>query len=52
MEQVKEQLGREPRTLPRLEISNEIKDITEFDKNDFALSGYDPHPPIKGKVAV
>ena len=52
MEQVREQLGREPRPLPRLELNPEIRDITRFDENDIRLTGYDPHPAIKGKVAV
>ena len=52
MEQVREQLGREPRALPRLELNPEIRDITGFDEHDIHITGYDPHPAIKGKVAV
>lgn len=51
-EQVKLQLTREPRPLPKMEINPYVKDIFRFDYSDFTLSGYDPHPHIKGDVAV
>lgn len=51
-EQVAEQLQREPRQLPRVRISKEITDIFSFKAHDFALEGYDPHPAIRGEVAV
>ena len=51
-EQVKLQLTREPRKLPTMKINPEIKDIFSFTYDDFELIGYDPHPHIKGKVAV
>ncbi len=52
MEQVKLQLSREPRPLPQMEINPEVKSIFDFKFNDFTLVGYDPHPHIKGAVAV
>lgn len=52
MEQVKLQLSREPRPLPRMIINPEVKSIFDFKFEDFTLEGYDPHPHIKGAVAV
>ncbi|MGX1264041.1 thymidylate synthase [Rossellomorea marisflavi] len=52
MEQVNLQLTREPRPLPKLEINPDVKDIFGFRFEDFTLSGYDPHPHIKGVVSV
>lgn len=52
LEQVKLQLSREPRALPRMEINPEVKNIFDFQYEDFHLTGYDPHPHIKGDVAV
>lgn len=51
-EQVKLQLSREIRTLPTLKINSEVKDIFGFKFDDFTLENYDPHPHIKGAVAV
>ena len=52
MEQVKLQLSREPRPLPKMLINPNIKDIFGFKFEDFELTDYDPHPHIKGVVAV
>ncbi len=52
MDQVKLQLTREPRRLPKMIINPEVKSIFDFDYNDFTLEGYDPHPHIKGIVSV
>jgi len=52
LEQVKLQLSREPRPLPIMKINPDKKDIFSFDYSDFELIGYDPHPHIKGDVAV
>lgn len=52
MEQVKLQLTREPRPLPTMKINPEVKDIFGFKFEDFELLNYDPHPHIKGEVAV
>ena len=52
IEQVKLQLSREPRPLPKMELNPEIKNIFDFKYEDFNLTGYDPHPHIKGIVSV
>lgn len=52
MEQVKLQISRTPRPLPTMNINPDIKDIFGFTYDDFTLEGYDPHPHIKGEVAV
>jgi len=52
LEQVRLQLSREPRALPTMKINPEIKSIFDFRYEDFVLEGYDPHPHIKGEVAV
>lgn len=52
MEQVKLQLTREPKALPKMVINPDRKHIDDFIFEDFELVGYDPHPLIKGKVSV
>jgi thymidylate synthase len=52
LEQVKEQLSRQPKALPTMNINPEIKDIFGFSYKDFSLENYNPHPHIKGLVAV
>lgn len=52
LEQVKLQLERAPRPLPTMKINPNVKDIFSFKYEDFELEGYDPHPHIKGVVAV
>lgn len=52
LEQVKLQLTREPRDLPIMLINPNVKDIFSFQFSDFELINYDPHPHIKGIVAV
>ena len=51
-DQVRLQLTREPRQLPRMIINPDLKDIFGFRYEDFRLEGYDPHPAIKGQVSV
>ena len=51
-EQIQEQLSREPRKLPRMVINPDVKSIFDFKYEDFKLEDYDPHPHIKGVVAV
>lgn len=51
-EQVTLQLSREFRSLPKIVLNPEIKNIFDFTFDDFTLEGYDPHPHIKGAVAV
>ena len=52
LEQVKLQLTREPRPLPRMVLNPDVKNIFNFGYEDFQLIGYDPHPHIKGEVAI
>lgn len=52
LDQVKLQLSREPKALPTMKLNPEIDNLFDFDYNDFTLEGYDPHPHIKGEVAV
>lgn len=52
IEQAQLQLSREPRPLPTMKINPNVKDIFEFKYEDFELINYDPHPHIKGAVAV
>ncbi len=51
-EQIKLQLARKPRKLPRLKIKRNVSKITDFRYEDFEFIDYDPHPHIKGKVSV
>ena len=51
-EQVREQLSRAPRQLPRLRILRKPASIYDYRFEDFALDGYDPHPHISAPVAV
>ncbi|MDR3140338.1 MAG: thymidylate synthase [Tannerellaceae bacterium] len=52
LEQVRLQISREPKILPVMEINPHVTDIFRFQYEDFNLTGYDPHPHIKGVVAV
>ena len=52
LEQAREQLSREPRSLPQLKINPEIKNIFGFSFGDFEILNYDPHPSIKAPIAV
>ncbi len=51
-EQVNEQLSRDLRSLPTMRINPAVNDIFSFKFEDFTLENYDPHPAIKGLVAV
>ena len=51
-EQLQEQLNRSPKGLPQMVLNPDVKDIFDFKYKDFTLIGYNPHPMIRGKVAV
>lgn len=51
-EQAREQLSREPRSLPKLRLNPAVRSIFDVAYDDVAFEGYDPHPAIKAPVAV
>ena len=51
-DQLKLQLSRKPKALPKMILNPEVKNIFEFTYNDFTLENYEPHDAIKGSVAV
>lgn len=52
VDQINEQLTRTPKEQPVFKIINKRESLFDFKIEDFVLEGYDPHPPIKGDVAV
>ncbi|MFT4312852.1 MAG: thymidylate synthase [Candidatus Woesearchaeota archaeon] len=52
LEQVKEQLCREPKPLPKVKLNPNITNIDDFTFEDIELLDYESHPPIKGEVSV
>ena len=52
LEQVNEQLSRDPHSLPQVKIKNNRSSLFEFEINDFELTDYDPHPFISAPIAV
>jgi len=52
VEPLKEQLTRQPRELPTMEVKDRGQDIFHFRYDDFKLQGYDPHPTIRMEIAV
>lgn len=52
IEQLELQLSREPRPLPKMVLNQDVRNIFDFTFEDFTLVGYDPHPHIKGAVAI
>lgn len=51
LEQVDEQLSREPRPLPKLRLNPAVKSVFDFRYEDFTLEGYDPWPAIKAPMS-
>ncbi len=52
IEQVKEQMSREPRPFPQITLDESIQNIDDFRPELVTLSSYDPHPPIRAEMAV
>ena len=52
LDQVRLQLKRETRDLPTMTLNPEVKSIFDFRFEDFKLTGYNPHPHIKGEISV
>ncbi|MFI3304934.1 MAG: thymidylate synthase [Rikenellaceae bacterium] len=51
LEQVGEQLSREPRALPQMVLNADVKSIFDYEYEDFTLVGYDPHPAISAPMS-
>jgi thymidylate synthase len=51
LEQVDEQLSREPRSLPTMKLNPDVQSVFDFRYEDFTLEGYDPHPAIKAPMS-
>jgi len=52
LDQTREQLAREPRSLPQLKLNPAVHDLFDFTFEDFEITGYDPYPSIKAPIAV
>ena len=52
IEQVKEQLKREPRPFPTIRIEGKLKKLEDFTPDKIILENYNPHPPIKGELTI
>jgi len=52
LEQVDEQLSREPLSLPALKINTDVKDIFDFKFEDFKLNNYEAHAHIKAPISI
>ena len=52
IDQLNLQLSRDTKSLPKMEINPDVKSIFDFKFEDFKLVDYNPHPHIKGSVAI
>lgn len=52
LEQAERQIGRTPKSAPTMRLNPDRKDVLDWEYEDFALEGYDPHPGIKAPIAV
>ena len=52
LEQAREQLTRDCRSLPRMRLNPAVKNIHEFEFEDFELTDYDPHPAIRAPISI
>ena len=52
LEQARQQLERDPRSLPRMVLNPDVRSVFDFQFEDFCLEDYDPHPHIKAPIAV
>lgn len=52
LDQINEQLSRTPRSLPKLVLNKDVKNIFDFKYEDMMIVDYDPYPAIKGAVSV
>jgi thymidylate synthase len=52
LDQVKEQLSREPKPFPKIELDKSVKTIDDFKPEHAKLVDYDPHPMLKAELSV
>ena len=52
LDQAREQLSRQPRKLPTMRLDPAVKNLFDFQYEDFTLENYDPHPAIRAPIAV
>ena len=52
LDQARAQLGRDPRSSPKMIINSDVGSIFDFEYGDFKLLNYDPHPHIKAQISV